>query len=111
VKAGRFLAGDKGVRFSASKFINGVTLSAWYTITDTSIFSDPVNSGYQDKGVSVTIPIRLFLGRDSRTAYRISLSPWTRDVGQDVDHYRTLADFIGRNLDILLDRDAGNLFK
>ena len=111
VKAGRFLAGDKGVRFSASKFINGVTLSAWYTMTDTSIFSDPYNSGYHDKGVSVTIPIRLFLGHDSRTTYQISLSPWTRDVGQDVDHYRTLTDFIGRNLDILLDRDAGNLFK
>ncbi|MBP2676602.1 MAG: wbfB protein [Deltaproteobacteria bacterium] len=111
VKGGRFLAGDWGARFTLSKFIRGVTLSAWYTVTDTSVFSDPYNSGYRDKGFSVSIPIRLFLGRDSRTTYQFSMSPWTRDVGQDVDHYRTLLDFIGRNTDILLDKDVDTLYK
>ncbi len=111
VKGGRFLAGDYGARFSVSKFIRGVTLTAWYTVTDTSVFSDPQNDGYHDKGISVTIPIRLFLGRDSRTAYGFSLSPWTRDAGQDIHHYRTLPDFIGRNTDILLDKDARDLYK
>jgi hypothetical protein len=111
IKGGRFLAGDYGARFSVSKFIRGVTLSAWYSATDTSIFSDSFNRGYHDKGISVLIPIRLFLGRDSRTAYRFSLSPWTRDVAQDIDHYRTLLDFIGRNTDITLDTDTRTLYK
>jgi Exopolysaccharide biosynthesis protein YbjH len=111
IKAGRFLAGDYGTRITLSKFVRGVTLSAWYTVTDTSIFSDPYNRGYHDKGISVTIPARLFLGRDSRTTYRFSLSPWTRDVGQDIDHFRTLLDFIGRNTDITLDKDTRTLYK
>ncbi len=111
VKGGRFLAGDYGARFSVSKFIRGVTLSAWYSATDTSVFSDPYNRGYHDKGISVLVPIRLFLGRDSRTTYRFSLSPWTRDVGQDIDHFRTLPDLIGRNTDIGLDKDSRTLYK
>ncbi len=111
VKGGRFLAGDYGARFSMSKFVRGVTLTAWYTVTDTSDFTDPDNQGYNDKGISVSIPIRLFLGRDSRTAYRISLTPWTRDAGQDILHYHSLPDYIGRNTDILLDKDARDLYK
>jgi hypothetical protein len=111
VKGGRFLAGDWGARFSVSKFIRGVTLSAWYSVTDTSDFTDPDNRGYHDKGISVTVPIRLFLGRDSRTAYRFSVSPWTRDAGQDIEHYRALPDYIGRNTDMLLDKDTCDLYK
>ncbi|MCL1925708.1 MAG: YjbH domain-containing protein [Syntrophorhabdaceae bacterium] len=111
IKGGRFLAGDWGARFSLSKFICGVTLTAWYSVTDTSVFSDPHNRGYHDKGVSVTIPIRLFIGHDSRTAYRFGISPWTRDAGQDIEHYRTLPDYIGRNTDILLDKDTRDLYK
>jgi hypothetical protein len=105
VKAGRFLAGDKGARVTLSKSINGVVLSAWYSFTDTSIFTDPLNDGYHDKGISVTIPLRLFLGRDSKTSYRYSMSPWTRDAGQDIYHYRTLFDYIGRNVGVWLSRD------
>jgi len=106
VNAGRFLAGDKGARLTLSKSINGVVLSAWYSITDTSIFTDPYNNGYHDKGISVSIPLRLFLGRDSKTSYRYSLSAWTRDVGQDVYHYRTLFDYIGRNVGVWLNKDG-----
>jgi len=102
VKGGRFLAGDLGARFTLSKVIRGVTLSAWYSLTDTSKFTDPFNRGYHDKGIAVEIPIRLFLGRDSRTAYRFSLSPWTRDAGQDLDRHRSLFDFLGRNLPVWL---------
>ncbi len=75
-----------------SKFVRGVTLSAWYSATDTGMFTDPYNRGYHDKGISVDIPIRLFTGRDSKTAYRYSLSPWTRDVAQDIDRYLPLFD-------------------
>jgi hypothetical protein len=111
VKAGRFLAGDKGARFTVSKTINGVVLSAWYSVTGTSIFSDSFNRGYHDKGISVDIPIRLFTGHDSKTVYRYALSPWTRDVAQDVDHYRTLFDLMGRNVGVFLDKDREYLYK
>jgi len=111
VQAGRFLAGDQGVRFTFSKYINGVKLSAWYSATDTSIFSDPYNKGYHDKGISVEIPIRLFLGHDSRTTYTFSLSPWTRDVGQDIFHYRSLMELISRYSEISIDKDADSLYK
>jgi len=95
VKWGRFLAGDRGVRVAVSKFVRGVTLSAWYSATDTDVFTDPFNRGYHDKGISAEIPIHLFTGRDSRTAYRYSLSPWTRDVAQDIDRHLPLFDRIG----------------
>jgi len=105
VMAGRFLAGDKGVRLTVSKFIKGVTISAWYSFTDTSVFSDRYNRGYSDKGIRITIPIRLFEGTDSRTTYGYSLSPWVRDVAQDIDHYHNLFDYIGRDSSIYLDKD------
>jgi hypothetical protein len=53
----------------------------------------------------VTIPIRLFRGKDSRTSYSISVSPWTRDVAQDIDHYQNLFDVIGRDTKIYLNKD------
>jgi len=111
LKAGRFLAGDPGVRFTVSKFINGVILRAWYSITDTSDFTDSFNDGYSDKGISVSIPLRMLLGTDSRTVYHYSLSPWTRDTGQDIDHYGTLFDFIDRKVNILIDKDTEMIYR
>jgi len=110
VKWGRFLAGDRGVRVAVSKFVRGVTLTTWYSATGTGMFTDPFNRGYHDKGISVEIPIRLFTGHDSKTAYRYSLSPWTRDVAQDIDRYLPLFDRIGRNAGVLLDRDQGSTY-
>jgi hypothetical protein len=109
VKAGRFLAGDLGARFTISKFINGVIISVWYGITDTSIFTDEYNRGYEDSGFQVTIPIRLFKGEDSRTSYGYSLTPWTRDVAQDIIHYNSLFDFMGRNTGVGFRKDAGEM--
>jgi len=107
VKAGRFLAGDKGARVTVTKsFFNGVQLAAWYSFTDTSIFSDQFNNGYHDKGISLSIPLRLFLGRDSRTLYTYSISPWTRDVAQDIGHRTALFDFIGRNTNRFVHKDS-----
>lgn len=105
VKAGRFLAGDKGARITISKNFNGVVLSAWYSFTDTSVFSDSHNRGYHDKGIAVSIPLRLFLGRDSRVVHDFSISPWSRDVAQDIYHRTNLFDFIGRNAKIYLNKD------
>jgi hypothetical protein len=105
LKTGQFLAGDRGTRITVSKFFNGVILSAWYSFTDTSIFNDPYNRDYHDKGVMVSIPIRLFRGKDSKTSYNMSISPWTRDVAQDIDHYQSVFDFIGRDTKIYLEKD------
>jgi hypothetical protein len=110
VKAGRFLAGDKGVRITVSKLINGVKIWAWFSVTDTSVFGDDFNRGYSDRGIGVSIPLRLFKGTDTRTSYDYVLSPWTRDTGQDIDHFRTLFDFIGRNNKIFLDKDREKLY-
>ncbi len=110
LKNGKFLAGDTGTIITLSKFINGVVLSVWYSFTDTSVFRDRLNRGYHEKGVSVAIPIRLFKGRDSRTVYYYGLSPWTRDVAQDIDHYGSLFDLINRDTKILLDRDMERMY-
>jgi opacity protein-like surface antigen len=111
LQAGRFLAGDNGVRFTLSKFINGVILKAWYTVTDTSVFNDEHNEGYSDKGLSISIPIRLFTGSDSKTVYHFSLTPWTRDTGQDIAHFSPLFDFIGRNTKIFIDKDREMIYR
>ncbi len=111
IKAGRFLAGDRGVRLTVSKHINGVTIWAWYSITDTSVFRDEFNRGYHDKGIGVSIPLRLFKGTDSKTVYSYILSPWTRDTGQDIDHFSSLFDLIGRNTRIFLDKDRKMLYR
>lgn len=111
IKTGKFLAGDNGTSISVSKFINGVVLSAWYSFTDTSIFRDKFNKGYHNKGVAVSIPLRLFKGADSKTSYSIAISPWTRDVAQDIAHFNNLFDFIGRNQLIYFDKDKQEIFK
>ncbi|MCK7471322.1 MAG: YjbH domain-containing protein [Desulfomicrobium escambiense] len=92
MKAGRFLAGDLGARFTVSKFINGVIVCAWYGITDTSI--SRTNTA-RDTGTAVSgdYPSRLFKGEDSRTSYWYSLTPVDADAAQDIIHYSSLFDF------------------
>ena len=111
LKMGEFLAGDRGARITISKFFNGVILSAWYSRTDTDIFSDVHNRGYHDKGIAISIPLRMFKGSDSKTSYRFGISPWTRDVAQDIDHFNPLFDYIGRNSKIYLDKDKKRLYR
>lgn len=106
LKMGQFLAGDRGTVVTLSKFFNGVVLSAWYSQTNTDIFTDEFNRGYHDKGVSITVPLRLFGGTDSKTVYGFGISPWTRDVAQDIEHFTTLFDYMGRNTEIFLKKDA-----
>ncbi len=81
LKAGRFLAGDKGIRIEISRSIKGFEIGFWYTYSDTCQFSGP-NKNYHDKGVFVRIPMRIFFSKDTKTVASYSLSPWTRDVGQ-----------------------------
>lgn len=106
LKTGQFLAGDRGTRVTLSKFFNGVVLSAWYSQTNTDLFTDSFNRGYHDKGIAITIPMRLFNKTDTKTAYSFGISPWTRDVAQDIEHFNSLFDFIGRDAPIYLKKDA-----
>lgn len=101
---GYFLAGDKGTKITISKTIKGVVLSAWYSYTNTDVFKDNINRNYHDKGIAVSIPLRIFKGADSKTSYSFALSPWTRDVAQDIAHYNPLFNYIGRDLKIFVDK-------
>jgi hypothetical protein len=97
IKTGRFLAGDKGVEFFLSKYLNnGIKLSAWVSLTDTNVFpaSDPYNRGYHDIGLAISVPLRILDGTESKTVFNYAISPWTRDVAQDVYQYVDLADFL-----------------
>ncbi len=107
LKTGRFLGGDFGTRVTLIKYIKGVMLFAWYSFTDTEVFKDPNNRGYHDKGIGVAIPMRLFEGTDSISAYNYALSPWTRDVAQDIDRYQNLFDVIGRDTKVFLQKERG----
>ena len=91
---GRFLGGDVGFRLEASRtYDNGTVIGAWYSFTDTDHFLTADNRGYNDKGVFVRIPANMFSPRESRTTYRYSFSPWTRDVAQTVWHRTNLYTF------------------
>ncbi|MDT8388499.1 MAG: YjbH domain-containing protein [Thiogranum sp.] len=86
-RAGRFLAGDKGVRFEIKRrFRSGISIGLWYTRTDGDDITPPGSPGdpYYDKGVFASIPLSSMLTRDTRARASMSLSPWTRDVGQMV---------------------------
>jgi len=91
---GHFLGGDVGFRFEASRtYENGTVIGAWYSVTDTDNFLTDENRDYNDKGVFVRIPANMFSPRETRTTYRYSFQPWTRDVAQTVWHRTNLYNF------------------
>ncbi len=86
-RVGRFLAKDEGVRFEAKRqFKSGVQMGVWYTTTNGKDITSPgsPSSPYKDKGIFVSLPLEMFLTRNSAATGTVSLSPWTRDVGQMV---------------------------
>lgn len=54
--------------------------------------------------------MRLFEGKDTRAVYGQAMSPWTRDVAQDIEHFTPLFDFIGRNTRIFLEKDRTMMY-
>jgi membrane-associated phospholipid phosphatase len=86
-RAGRFLARDEGVRFEFKRrFQSGVEIGAWYTKTNGKDITNPGTPAnpYNDKGVFLSVPLNIMLPSDTQANAGISLSPWTRDVGQMV---------------------------
>jgi len=87
VRGGRFLAGDLGARFEMKRqFRSGFQVGAWYSLTDGNDITSPGTPAkpYHDKGVFMSIPLGSMLTKDTQSAPKISISPWTRDVAQMV---------------------------
>ena len=88
-RAGRFLAGDTGVRLEAKRhFDSGIELGVWFSVTDAKDTTGPVlgtGKVYRDKGISASIPLDFLLPVHTRARAQIALSPWARDVGQMVE--------------------------
>jgi hypothetical protein len=92
-QAGRFLAGDEGLRFVFSRqYDTGARIGFWYSLTDTSDFAG-FNKDYHDKGIYIQLPLGMFTDRQTLRQLDYSMSPWTRDVGAVVRHRQDLYDF------------------
>lgn len=93
IKAGQFLARDKGIRIEGGRtFPSGLRVGLWYTFTNAN---DIVNHRrYYDKGFSITMPLDLFMNQSSRTRIGYGMSAWLRDCGAigytGKDLYQTL---------------------
>ncbi len=87
-RIGKFLAKDEGVRFELKRrFRSGVETGVWYAITngnDITLPGTPENP-YYDKGIFLSIPLGSMLTKDTQARSDMSLSAWTRDVGQMVE--------------------------
>jgi hypothetical protein len=92
-QAGRFLAGDQGLRFVFSRqYDTGARVGFWYSLTDTSDLTG-FNEDYHDKGIYIQLPFGGFTDRYTRKQLDYSMTPWTRDVGATVHHWQDLYDF------------------
>lgn len=92
-QAGRFLAGDQGLRFVFSRrYTTGARVGFWYSLTDTGDMTG-FNEDYHDKGIYIQLPVEMFTNRHSRKMLDYRMSPWARDVGATVYHYQNLYDF------------------
>jgi len=79
VKIGQFLAKDKGVRATFTRyFSNGVMFSFWVGATNAV---DMVNgSRYFEKGIGFSMPLDLFSVRASKERVGTAMSFWLRDI-------------------------------
>jgi membrane-associated phospholipid phosphatase len=101
LRAGRFLARDEGVRVEVKRrFASGFEVGAWYTWTNGNDITSPgtPESPYYDKGIFMQMALNAMLTRDTRATATLSLSPWTRDVGQMVVSPGDLARLMDRNV-------------
>jgi len=113
IRAGRFLAKDNGARFELKRrFRSGFEVGAWYTRTNGNDITGPGTPShpYFDKGVYMTIPLSSMLTRDTQATPRISISPWTRDVGQMVASPGDLYDMLEPAYINMHDRDGLQYF-
>ena len=88
---GRYLAGDWGGTVTLDRrFSNGVSVGAFFTLTDVSF--DDFGEGSFDKGINLTIPISWLSGQPSRTDFATTIRPLLRDGGARLDVANRLYD-------------------
>jgi hypothetical protein len=94
---GRFLAGDVGWKFDVNRrYKTGLILGMFITFTDTDNINQPeFNDDYNHKGVYMRVPLRMFYTKDSTKTLNYGISPWTRDVGQTITHWKDLYSIAG----------------
>jgi len=81
IKAGQYLAKDKGVTFDfAKRFDSGIVVGAYAAFTNVS--SEEYGEGSFTKGFYLTIPFDLFSLRPSKGSGKIPWVPISRDGGQ-----------------------------
>lgn len=80
VDMGRYLAGDWGATVALDReFGNGVTVGAFFTLTDVSF--DDFGEGSFDKGIRLTVPLSWLTGEASRRGFSTTIRPVLRDGG------------------------------
>jgi hypothetical protein len=81
IKAGQYLAKDKGVTFDfAKRFDSGIVVGAYASITNVS--AEEYGEGSFTKGFYLTIPFDLFSLKPSKGSGKIPWIPISRDGGQ-----------------------------
>ena len=91
VRAGQYLAQDRGVTFEMSRrFSTGVEVAAFFTKTNVS--SAQFGEGSFDKGIVLRIPIGWVAPIDTQTELDTVLRPVQRDGGQELAGDATLYD-------------------
>ncbi len=100
-RIGKFLAKDEGVRFELKRrFRSGIEAGVWYTRTNGNDITTPgtPENPYYDKGLFLSIPLGSMLTEDTQAYADMSLSAWTRDVGQMVESPGDLYQLLERPL-------------
>jgi len=94
-KIGRFMAGDTGVMLEGSRrYETGVIVGGWYSFTDTDVFTDPYNRGYNEKGVFLSLPADMFSRKHSTNRFSYAIAPWSRDVAATPAHWQEVFGLI-----------------
>ncbi len=89
LRAGQYLAGDRGITFIASRrFSTGVEIGAYFTKTNVS--ATQFGEGSFDKGILIRIPLDWALPVETQGGFDLNLRPVQRDGGQTLSGDATL---------------------
>ena len=105
VRAGQYLAGDRGVTFQATRrFSTGVEIGAYFTKTNVS--ATQFGEGSFDKGIIIKIPLDWALPVETQGEFDLNLRPLQRDGGQTLIGDATLYDELYRTGEGEIDEHA-----